>query len=81
MSLEKFNDDCSGCRPVIIDIKTGAVLPDDDPYMKRVLEVWAVLTREEKEAWHAVTCQNSRDPWTLEVVQDLVRRMTPGGGP
>jgi hypothetical protein len=41
MSIEKFDDDCPGCRPAIIDIKTKKVLPDDHPVMAAMLRIWA----------------------------------------
>lgn len=68
MSKEQFEEGCRGCQPVLIDVATNKAMADDAPPMKAVLGVWATLSREEKEAWHEFTCQNSRESQILVVV-------------
>jgi hypothetical protein len=37
--------------------------------------VWEQTTRREKEAWHKVTCQNSRDPGDVRLAGAIVERI------
>ena len=74
MSRQKFDDQCSGCRPAVVDAKTGKVLPDDSPQMRCVLSVWAGTTREEREAFHRFTCLNSRTKSDIQTMADLSAR-------
>ena len=67
MSKEVFNDDCPGCRPAVIDVKTGKVMGPETPLMQVVNAVWAKTTREQREAFHNVCCHNSRTPKDLEL--------------
>jgi hypothetical protein len=60
MSLDKFDANCAGCRPCMMNPKTGQVMPDDSPEMRAVLGAWNALTPAEKQAWHRFTCLNSR---------------------
>lgn len=61
MSFEQYEEECSGCRPVVLDVKTLKALPPEHPIMQAVNSVWEQTTRAEREAFHRVTCQNSRD--------------------
>lgn len=60
MSNLIFDDDCAGCRPAMLDVKTGKPLPDDDPNMVIVNRLWRETTLAERQAWHRFTCLNSR---------------------
>ena len=71
MSLERFQENCRGCKPVLISFETGTAMPDDHPAMKAIFGVWDQLSKLEKEAWHAFTCQNSREPQVLDAVNRL----------
>lgn len=75
MSWAYFEDDCPGCRPAMIDIKTRKRMPEDSPEMQAVLGVWAKTTTEERRAFHRFTCQNSRTPKDLAVISALSARM------
>lgn len=74
MSRLEFDDECKGCKPVLIDGKTKKVLPDGSPEMQTIDKVWATTTREEREAFHGVCCLNSRAPSDLLVMQRLSER-------
>lgn len=77
MSVDKFNDDCPGCRPALLNPTTKEVYPDDHPAMKAVLRVWDHdSTRAEREAYHEVCCGNSRDPTVLATADALVKKIT-----
>jgi len=68
MSREVFDPECAGCRPVLIDPETGKITPETDPVMVAILEAWKWIPRDQKEAWHRFTCQNSRDPNDLRLM-------------
>lgn len=69
MSRETFTEDCSGCRPALIDPKTGRRVPDDDPSVVIVNRVFDGLSRADKVAWHRFTCLNARDLAAISAVK------------
>jgi hypothetical protein len=75
MSLREFDDNCPGCRPAIVDIKTKEVLPDDHPIMRSMLEVWAKTSIGERRAYHRVMCLNSRDAIDLYLVDGVIEKL------
>jgi len=75
MSWEKFSDSCKGCLPVILDIETGKKLSDDHPLMQATMAVWANMTLKEKQAYHRVMCQNSRDFYDCMIVKGMTRKI------
>lgn len=72
MSHDKFSDDCPGCRPALFDMKTQQPLPPDSPIMQAVSAIWAQTTKQEREAFHRVTCLNSRMPSDMRLVKGIV---------
>lgn len=66
MSRERFDDQCPGCRPIMLDVKTKKPLAADSVEMTIVNRVWSETSIEERRAWHRFTCQNSR------AVEDLL---------
>lgn len=74
MSWEKFNDNCAGCRPVILDVVTKKPLPDNHPAVVTMNRVWAGTSLQEREAFHRVTCLNSRDALDLYLMGQITRR-------
>lgn len=74
MSRQAYDDDCPGCRPVLIDPGTMEKLPVNHPAMRAINTVWAGLTLDERRAWHRFTCQNSRAPEDLRVVAIMQER-------
>jgi hypothetical protein len=75
MSWEKHDDNCPGCRPAIINRKTMKAFADGSPVMMAVDKVWDATTPSEREAWHRVTCQNSRAPSDLELSTQIANRI------
>lgn len=71
MSLQEHDDDCKGCMPVLIDALTGKPLPESSLPMQAILCVWNQTSLEDKQAFHRVTCLNSRDPKDLKAVETL----------
>ncbi len=75
MSLHKYDDKCEGCRPALLDVKTNKPLPPDSPIMKVVNRVWAHTTLSEREAYHRVCCENSRDARDVTLATDIAKRI------
>jgi hypothetical protein len=75
MSWEEHDDDCPGCRPVVIDPRTMVALPEDSPVMRAILGMWAGTDLAERQAWHRFTCGNSRAPSDLRLVDGIRRKM------
>ena len=75
MSKEHFDDDCPGCRPVILDVKTMKKFPADSMEQKTIDRVWSQTTPEVRQAFHRVTCQNSRDPKDIAIMEELSRQI------
>jgi hypothetical protein len=75
MSIERFEDDCPGCRPCLIDVKTGQIMGEDEPPMRAAMRVWRATSRFEREAFHRVCCLNSRNPVDLQVIQSISGRI------
>lgn len=74
MSKEKFQDDCPGCRPSIVNTETGEPCPEDHPVMRAINKVWEKASLEEKEAFHRVTCDNSRAKEDLALMDGIVEK-------
>jgi hypothetical protein len=51
------------------------VMPDDEPPMKVIAQLWSEATLEERKAWHLFTCQNSRDTAVMQLVQAFTARV------
>lgn len=75
MSREKYEDDCPGCRPAILEVGTGKRLPETHPHMQAALRVWAETTFAEREAYHRFCCLNSRDPQVLKLASGVMERI------
>lgn len=75
MSMQKHDDDCAGCRPVLMDANTRQPLPPDSPEMQAVNRMWETTTLDEREAFHRVTCLNSRADEDLTLVQGIAERI------
>lgn len=75
MSREQFDEKCEGCRPALLDLKTNKPLPPDSPVMVIVNRVWDRTTPSEREAYHRVCCQNSRDPRDVTLATDVAKRI------
>lgn len=75
MSIERFDDECAGCCPVMLDVKTKRVLADDSIEMTIVNRLWAQTSLEERQAWHRFTCQNSRLLVDIQFAKGFVDRL------
>jgi hypothetical protein len=75
VSWKNFDDDCEGCRPVILDIETGRPLPDDHPVMVKIRIIWAGTNFHQRKAFHDVMCLNSRAPADLALVKSIMDQL------
>jgi len=75
MSLQKHDDDCPGCRPALVNTKTGQPYPANSPQMIAVMKVWNQTNLIERQAWHRVTCQNSRSPSDLRLAGSIAEKV------
>jgi hypothetical protein len=73
MSREKFDENCEGCRPVLIG--ENGPLPVDSPEVQAIRAVFEQQPLEVKKAWHAFTCLNSRQPHDLDQVALFMEAM------
>lgn len=74
MSLDWFDDDCAGCRPALLNVETRRPYADDSPEMVVVNRLWGETTLAERQAWHRVTCLNSRAIDDLRFVKGFADR-------
>ncbi len=59
---------CAGCRPVVFDPQTHTV----DARLTRIAEeVFDASSAVTKQAWHRVTCLNSRDPIDVNLARSI----------
>ncbi len=72
---DRFDDECPGCRPAMVDVKTGLPLADDSIEMTTVNRLWRETTLEERRAWHRFTCQNSRSPADMKFAVTFADRV------
>lgn len=78
MSRTKFEDDCPGCRPALMNPRTGELAAATEPAMQVVNAVWEGTTRAEREAFHRVTCLNGRDTEDMHLMTGIMRRIKAG---
>ncbi len=72
----KFCDDCPGCRPAMLDMKTRRPLSPDTPEMKAVNEVWDKdTTYAQRRAYIEVTLHNSRQPGELRLAEQVIAKI------
>lgn len=74
MTWESFDDKCDGCLPVLLDLRTGKPLPAEHEAMKAIMKVWDETTLAERQAFHRVTCLNSRADEDLLVIARITER-------
>lgn len=75
MSWKEFEENCAGCRPCVIDLKTGRPMDPDTEIMRAVNSVWEGATIQEKRAFHNVTCNNSKRDEDVEPALELTYRI------
>lgn len=75
MSIKCFDDECPGCRPMMVNVDTGQPFADSSVEMIAVNRIWSMTTLAERQAWHRFTCQNSRSIVDLQVVKTFSDRL------
>lgn len=76
MSVEQFDNTCTGCKPVVIEPATGVAFGEDTPIGKAMESAWETLSLDERQAFHRVCCLHSRDETDLNVCTKLTKQMT-----
>ncbi|MDD3473383.1 MAG: hypothetical protein PHS86_11415 [Syntrophaceae bacterium] len=72
----EFCDDCPGCKPAILDMKTNRPLPPDDPLMQAVMFMWQNgTTYQERKAYIEVTLHNSRSQSDLILANSVFHKI------
>lgn len=71
MSFDKFDDNCTGCRPCIFDPRTGNLYPATHPAVIAATKAWTEFPIELRRGFHRFTCLNERDPEAMEAVRQL----------
>jgi hypothetical protein len=72
MEDHEFCDSCDGCRPAILNIKTGKPLSREDPVMVAVDKMWdEETTFAQRRAYIEVTLKNSRQPRDMELAMEV----------
>ena len=75
MSKKEYQEDCPGCRPVIVDFSdNNRRLPDDHPKMVILLKIWREASHAEKVAFHNVTCNSSRRDLDVRLARELMKK-------
>lgn len=75
MEDHEFCDDCSGCRPALLDMETKQPLSNDDPIMISVNKVWDDdTTYAQRRAFIEVTLHNSRNPLDMVRAQEVAQK-------
>ncbi len=73
MEDHEFCDKCEGCRPAMLDPRTGVKVPDTDPMMVSVNRAWDnETTFAQRKAFIEVTLKNCRNPVELRLYQEVV---------
>lgn len=79
MEDHEFCDSCPGCRPALMNPKTGQVLQNDDPLMIKVNDIWDnQTTYAQRRAFIEVTLHNSRNPQDVKRAQEVVQMISEG---
>lgn len=75
MSRERFDENCKGCRPVLLNPENMKPLPSGHAVMKAMEQAWSEATHETKAAFHRVHCLNSRDMLDVAQVQQFLSKV------
>lgn len=74
--IHDFCDHCPGCRPALIDLKTGKLMAQDSATMKAVNDIWnKQTTYDERKAFIAVTAHNSRKAEDVLLAQSVMTKI------
>lgn len=75
VSWTEYQEECIGCQPVLVNVKTHQPYPTESPEMQAVLTVFNAASREEKVAFHNVTCNSSTSPGDGVAFRQLTARI------
>jgi len=69
-----YDPKCPMCTPAMIDVESGALLPEDSPEMVQVMKVWNSLPFKHREAFINVTVFNSRAPDDMLLTEQIGKK-------
>lgn len=72
---QTYDPTCPGCRPAMMDYKTGQVFAPDHPTMVIVNRVYDAASYAEQEAFFEVCVKNSQKPQDRELAMGLMNRI------
>lgn len=75
MTKEFFDENCKGCQPILINVRTGLPYHQRSPVGRAVLHTWQKFSHDEKLTFHRVTCLGSTSPADIEIMADLSYRI------
>jgi hypothetical protein len=70
--MNKF--ECANCKPSFID-SDNRVVPNNNPKMAAILRLWNTTTDEEREMFHRVCCEHSRNESDLDFIQIFANKL------
>lgn len=69
-TLHEYDDNCEGCQPTIVDVKTGKVMDKNKPAMVAILAAWKnKTTLTERRATNRVWTGQSKNPIDIEIME------------
>lgn len=72
----EFCDHCPGCRPALVDVRTGQALPKDKEPMISILRMWRGQTSyAERKAYIQVKLHNSRNKSDIQLAFGVVEKI------
>lgn len=76
MEDHEFCDNCSGCRPALLDMETQQPMSNDNPIMIEVNRVWDnETTYAQRRAFIEFTLHNSRNPSDVSRAQEVMQKI------
>jgi hypothetical protein len=82
MEDHEFCDSCPGCRPAMLDARTGKPIPNDDLMMVVINRIWDNETSyAQRRAFIEVTLKNAHDSHNMQLAQQVIRKFQEGWQP
>jgi len=71
-----YDPRCPHCIPAIVNMDTGVPYEMGSPVMVQVLRVWNAAPFKVRQAFIAVTSDDSRAPEDMQLVEPLMEKLT-----
>lgn len=70
-----YDENCPGCRPAMIDVKTGKRMASNHPVMLAVLSVYDNATLEERRALHKLWVDSDQSEENMRIAGPVIQRI------